>query len=70
MLTLTRSPVHSDPEICGGTLVFRGTRVFAQTLLDYMVSGDGMEDFLEDFPSVAREDACDFLKLTYEKDHS
>jgi len=70
MLTLKHSPVHSDPEICGGTLVFRGTRVFAQTLLDYMVSGDGMEEFLTDFPSVAREDACGFLKQTYEENHS
>ncbi len=70
MLTLNHSPVHSDPEICGGTLVFRGTRVFAQTLLDYMVDGEGLENFLVDFPSVDREDACEFLKLTYEKDHS
>lgn len=70
MLTLKYSPVHSDPEICGGTLVFRGTRVFAQTLLDYMISGEGMEEFLIDFPSVAPEDAREFLKLTYEKDHS
>jgi len=70
MLTLKHSPVHSDPEICGGTLVFRGTRVFAQTLLDYMVSGDGMEEFLTDFPSVSREDACGFLKQTYEENHS
>ena len=70
MVTLKHSQVHSDPEICGGTLVFRGTRVFAQTLLDYMVSGDGMENPLPNFPSVTREDACEFLKLTYEEDHS
>lgn len=70
MVTLKHRQVHSDPEICGGTLVFRGTRVFAQTLLDYMVSGDGMENSLPNFPSVTREDACEFLKLTYEEDHS
>lgn len=69
MLTLNHSPVHSDPEICGGTLVFRGTRVFAQTLLDYMNAGDGLESFLEQFPSVDPEDAREFLRLTYEKDH-
>ena len=69
MVTLTHSPVHSDPEICGGTLVFRGTRVFAQTLLDYMNKDGGFEAFLENFPSVDPDDAREFLKLVRENDH-
>ena len=50
-------PVHRDPEILGGTPVFRGTRVPFQTLLDYLEAGDPLGEFLEDFPSVSREQA-------------
>ena len=70
MVTLDHSPVHSDPRILGGTLVFRGTRVKAQTLLDYIAAGDTVDTFLEHFPTVAREDAQEFLKLVYEEDYS
>ena len=63
MLTLRHSPVHSAPEIMGGTLVFRGTRVPAQTLLDYLRDGYSMSDFLEFFPSVNQDDAAEFLRL-------
>ncbi len=63
MITLDRSPVNSDPELMGGTLVFRGTRVPAQTLLDYLDDGFSLDEFLEMFPSVAREDAVEFLHL-------
>lgn len=63
MITLDRSPVHSDPELMGGTLVFRGTRVPAQTLLDYMQDGYDLDGFLEEFPSVASNDAQEFLRL-------
>lgn len=47
----------------GGTLVFKGTRVPAQTLLDYLDDGFSMEGFIEMFPSVSREDAVEFLQL-------
>ncbi len=70
MVTLDHSPVHSDPRILGGTLVFRHTRVMAQTLLDYLDAGDSLESFLEDFPTVKREDAVHFLQLAREEDHS
>lgn len=63
MLTLDHSPVHSDPKILGGTLVFRGSRVPAQTLLDYLDDGFSLAEFIENFPSVADEDAREFLKL-------
>ena len=48
----------------GGTLVFRGTRVPVQSLLDYLRDGYSIGEFLEMFPSVARADAVEFLKLT------
>ena len=46
--------------------MFRGTRVPAQTLLDYMDDGAGLEEFLKEFPAVTREDAEAFLKLARE----
>ncbi len=63
MVTLRRSPVHSDPALMGGTLVFRASRVPAQTLLDYLDDGYTIEEFLEMFPSVDRGDAREFLRL-------
>ncbi|MEO7297864.1 MAG: DUF433 domain-containing protein [Verrucomicrobiota bacterium] len=62
MLTLDHSPVHYDPELMGGTLDFQGTRVPAQTLLDYLKDGYSICEFLEMFPSVQREDAEEFLQ--------
>ena len=64
MVTLDHSPVSSSPKILGGTLVFRGTRVPAQSLLDYINDGFSMAEFLTSFPSVKAEDARDFLKLS------
>jgi len=61
MLALDHSPVHSDPELMG--LVFRGTRIPAQTLLDYLDDGYLMTEFLDMFPSVHRDDAEEFLRL-------
>ena len=54
--------IHSDPEIMGGTPVFVGTRVPFQTLLDYLEAGDPLQEFLEDFPSVSREQAVAALE--------
>ncbi len=56
-------PVSSDPEVLGGILVFHGTRVPVQTLLDYLTDGFSVDQFLEFFPSVAREDALAFLEM-------
>ncbi len=49
-------------EIMGGTPVFAGTRVPVQTLLDYLESGDGIDDFLGGFPSVSRAAVIAFLE--------
>ena len=63
----TRQPViHRDPEILGGTPVFVGTRVPAQTLIDYLEGGHSLDEFLEDFPSVTREQAVAALELARE----
>lgn len=47
--------IHSDPEILGGTPVFAGTRVPLQNLIDALEGGDSIDEFLEGFPSVQRE---------------
>lgn len=58
--------VHSDPEIMGGTPVFVGTRVPLQTLLDYLEGGQPLADFLDDFPTVSREQAIAALEQAKE----
>jgi uncharacterized protein (DUF433 family) len=47
--------IHSNPEIMGGTPVFVGTRVPLENLIDYLEGGESVEDFLEAFPTVKRE---------------
>lgn len=54
--------VHSDPEILGGALVFVGTRVPVRILMDYLDGGEPLDEFLENYPSVSREQAVGFLK--------
>ena len=54
--------VHSDPEIMGGTPVFVGTRVPLQTLIEYLEAGNPLGEFLEDFPTVSREQAIAALE--------
>jgi uncharacterized protein (DUF433 family) len=49
--------VNIDPEILHGTPVFKGTRVPIDTLFDYLATGESLDEFLEDFPSVKREQA-------------
>jgi uncharacterized protein (DUF433 family) len=54
--------VHSDPEILSGTPVFVGTRVPVQTLLVYLEKDETLEEFLDNFPTVSREQAVAFLE--------
>lgn len=54
--------IHSDPDILGGTPVFVGTRVPAQSLLDYLAAGDSLDQFLDAFPSVSRAQAVAALE--------
>lgn len=55
------SVYHSDPDILGGTPVFVGTRVPVETLMEWLAGGYTLEDFLENFPTVDREQAVAFL---------
>ena len=55
--------IESSPEIQGGVPVFRGTRVPVATLLDYLEAGDRLADFLDDFPTVKKEQAEAVLEL-------
>ena len=56
------STVSCDLDVMGGTPVFSGTRVPVQTLLDYLEAGESIDDFLEGFPSVTREQVIAFLE--------
>jgi len=52
---------HSDPNILGGTMVFVGTRVPIQSLFDHLEAGDSIDEFLEGFPSVKRDQVIALL---------
>ncbi len=55
--------INIDPETMGGTPVFTGTRVPVQALFDYIETGETLNEFLENFPSVKKEDATEVLKM-------
>jgi uncharacterized protein (DUF433 family) len=59
--------VSRNPRVMGGTPVFHGTRVPVQTLLDHLEAGDTIDDFLEGFPSVTREQAVAFLEAAKDR---
>lgn len=61
---MNSSVVTSTPDVMGGTPVFAGTRVPVETLLDYLEGGESIEDFLEGFPSVNRDQVIAFLEET------
>jgi uncharacterized protein (DUF433 family) len=54
--------ISSDPEVQGGAAVFAGTRVPLKNLIDYLEAGDSLDEFLEDFHSVTREQAVAALE--------
>ncbi|MDP9457377.1 MAG: DUF433 domain-containing protein [Actinomycetota bacterium] len=58
--------VSRDPEVMSGELVFAGTRVEVKTLVDYLRAGHTLDEFLEGFPSVSREQAEVYLEMTLE----
>jgi uncharacterized protein (DUF433 family) len=59
---MKRRIFHSDPKILGGAPVFVGTRVPIQSLFDHLEAGDSIDDFLEGFPSVTREQVVALLE--------
>jgi len=54
--------ISVSPEIMGGTPVFTNTRVPVQTLLDYLKAGESIDDFLDGFPTVTREQVIGLLE--------
>lgn len=59
--------INTDPDVMGGTPVFRGTRVPIQSLFDYLEAGDSIEEFLQNFPTVDREQVIGLLQTAREK---
>ena len=64
---MTQSIINRDPEILGGTPVFKGTRVPVKAIFDYLEAGDSLEEFLDDFPSVKRKQAVGLLEIARER---
>ena len=62
MATAKQSLITSTPDILGGTPVFRGTRVPVQTLIEYLEGGQTIDEFLNGFPTVTREQVIAFLE--------
>lgn len=56
------SPISIDPETMGGTPVFTGTRIPVQSLFDWLET-ESLDDFLDNFPSVTRQQALEVLRL-------
>jgi uncharacterized protein (DUF433 family) len=59
---MSQSVVQRSKEVLSGTPVFRGTRVAIQTLLDYLEAGETVAEFLDDFPTVSKEQVYRFLE--------
>ena len=59
--------IQSNPEILGGVPVFTGTRVPVRSLFDHLEAGDSIDDFLEGFPSVRREQVIGLLEISQER---
>ena len=62
MLAQEKEVITKDPDVLGGTPVFRGTRVPFQTLLDYLEGGQTLHELLDDFPTVSHEAAIHALE--------
>ena len=56
------SMVVSNPDILGGAMVFKGTRVPVRSLFDYLVAGESIKDYLNDFPTVSFEQVRELLQ--------
>jgi uncharacterized protein (DUF433 family) len=58
--------IHSDPDILGGTPVFVGTRVPFRNLIDYLERNHSLDEFLDSFPTVSREQAVAALEVAHD----
>lgn len=57
------NPIHIDPDILGGIPVFKGTRVPVESLFWHLAQGIAIEEFLDDFPSVTRDQVMEAMKM-------
>jgi uncharacterized protein (DUF433 family) len=64
---MNKQIITASPDVMSGVPVFAGTRVPVQTLLDYLKGGDSIDDFLEGFPTVTREQVIAFLEEAEEQ---
>jgi len=53
-----------DPDICNGQPVVKGTRIAAQTVIEFLAAGDSVEDVLEEYRSLSREDVLACLRFS------
>ncbi len=60
----TQKIVSRDPEVMSGELVFAGTRAEVTTLVDYLKADHPLDEFLDDFPTVSREQAEGYVQMT------
>lgn len=60
----SKAVVQQSDDILGGALVFAGTRVPVHNLIDYLTAGDSIDEFLDDFPTVTREQVIQVLQTT------
>jgi uncharacterized protein (DUF433 family) len=58
--------VSRNPNVMNGALVFKGTRVPVEVLVQHLAAGESLDDFLEGFPGVSREQAVAYLEMTPE----
>ena len=58
--------ISRNPNVMSGALVFAGTRVPVEILIQHLTAGDSLNKFLDDFPTVSREQAVAYLKMTLE----
>jgi len=60
---MTEKVIYTDPGTLGGTPVFKGTRVPIQALFDYLENGEPLQEFLDNFPTVTKDQAVKVLKI-------
>jgi len=65
-MPITAAVVHGDPDIPCGTPVFAGTRVPFRNLIDYLERNDSIDEFLDSFPTVSREQVVAALEAAHE----
>ena len=62
---MTQKLIDRNPDILGGTPVFSGTRVPVRILMEHLEAGDRLDDFLDDYPTVTREQAVELLERAH-----